>query len=218
MAGCLGAIIGVTGPAQGSDLAQALTFAKDMLGEEAIDGFEDIVDYDPDEALALLLSPVIEPNRPPSAYSTEGPPAKSTPHFATLGKRRLSYRTLRPFIEEASAATGLPVALIDAVIRTESGYRPDAVSRAGAQGLMQLMPKTGRALGVVDPFDPRENILAGSRYLRDQYDRFGALSLAVAAYNAGPARVSRAGGVPNIPETRRYVAAVLTRFRESPLR
>lgn len=207
----------LSSPAQASDLSEALTAAQEVMGDGIIDGYEDFVDRDPNEALALLLSPTVEPDRPPSDYPG-AQAARVQPPFVQLGAHRLSFAILRPFIEEAADATRLPVALIDAVIRTESGYRPAAVSRAGAQGLMQLMPGTARDLGLTDPLDPRENILAGSRYLRRLLDRFGALSLALAAYNAGPARVERANGVPNLEQTRRYVATVLRRYRDSALR
>src|SRR5207248_5570079 len=90
---------------------------------------------------------------------------------------------LGPLIEEASTRTGLPEALISAVMKTESGYHPDAVSPAGALGLMQLMPGTARALGVEDPLDPRENVLGGAEYLRQQLARFGSVEKALAAYN-----------------------------------
>jgi soluble lytic murein transglycosylase-like protein len=112
----------------------------------------------------------------------------------------------------------LPPALIDAVIRTESGYRPRAVSRVGAIGLMQLMPRTALSVGVTDAFDPRQNVLGGARYFKKQLDRFGSVALAAAAYNAGPARVAKYKGVPPFRETRRYVKAVLSRFENSKLR
>ena len=105
--------------------------------------------------------------------------------------------------------------LIDAVARQESGYRVHAVSRVGAIGVMQLMPGTARMLGV-DPRDPHANIDGGARYLRRLLDQFGGnVSLALAAYNAGPARVARAGGVPRIAETRNYVTRILARLAGS---
>jgi len=116
-------------------------------------------------------------------------------------------------IEEASSRTGLPEALISAVIETESGYRPDAVSSAGAQGLMQLMPGTARSLGVDDPLDPRENVLGGSEYLRKQLSRFGSVEKALAAYNAGPRAVEQFGGIPPFRETQNYVRRVLQSIR-----
>ena len=122
------------------------------------------------------------------------------------------YRRYKSEIDEAAANTGLPPELIAAVIYHESGGNPRAVSRAGARGLMQLMPRTARRLGVSDPFDPRQNILGGARYLRGQLDRFnGNLALALAAYNAGPANVQKyKNDRPPFRETRSYVRAIGT--------
>ncbi len=211
-------IVGNLELARANDLAAALTFAQGIMGDDIVEGYEDFVDYDPDEALALLLSPIVEPDRPLSSYAGDGDVRQVDPHFVTLGGERLNFDVLRPFIAEAAEQSRLPVALIDAVIRTESGYRPAAVSRSGAKGLMQLMPATARSMGVSDPLDPRQNILGGAAYLRAQYDRFRSLPLALAAYNAGPARVVKSGGIPEIPETKRYVATVLKRFETSSVR
>lgn len=107
-------------------------------------------------------------------------------------------------------ANDLSPALLAALVWQESRWHPDAVSSAGAIGLTQLMPETARRLGV-DPRDPIANLTGGARYLRQQLDLFdGDIEKALAAYNAGPARVLRAGGVPAIPETRGYVAAIVT--------
>jgi len=117
-------------------------------------------------------------------------------------------RRRHPFaatIRRAATDTGLAADLLHAVIATESGYDPQAHSPKGAMGLMQLMPATARDLGVVDPYDPEENIYGGARYLRTLWDRFGDLTLALAAYNAGPDRVAQYGGVPPFPETRTYL-------------
>jgi soluble lytic murein transglycosylase len=108
----------------------------------------------------------------------------------------------------------LDPALLSAVIKAESDFYPDAVSRAGAIGLMQLMPKTAVNMEIHDPFDPEENIAGGARYLRYLLDRFnGNLPLALAAYNAGARRVEQYATLPPIRETRRYVQKVLRFYR-----
>lgn len=115
-----------------------------------------------------------------------------------------------PAIDKYARQYGVDKSLVKAVIRAESGYNPNAVSRVGAQGLMQLMPKTAQDLKVADCFNPSENIRGGVRYLRFLLDTFkGDVSLALAAYNAGLSRVAQYGGVPPYEETRNYVAKVL---------
>lgn len=121
---------------------------------------------------------------------------------------------LQPLIGRAASANGLDPALVAAVTRAESGFRVDAGSPAGAQGLMQLMPSTAAGLGVTDIHDAAQNLGAGSRYLKQQIDRFGDLRLALAAYNAGPGAVSRYGGVPPYAETQAYVDKVLGYYEQ----
>ncbi len=117
------------------------------------------------------------------------------------------------FIEGAARRYQLPEALIRAVIHTESRYNPDAVSRVGAMGLMQLMPATARYLGVTQPFDPMQNIYGGSKYLRLLANNFnGDMVLVLAGYFSGAGAVKKYGGVPPHPGVRRYVKAVLRRY------
>jgi soluble lytic murein transglycosylase-like protein len=118
----------------------------------------------------------------------------------------------REAIADAAAVHGLDPKLLHALVLTESAYRPDARSPAGAGGLTQLMPATALELGVRDRFDPIENLKGGADYLARQILRFGDLRLALAAYNAGPARVERLGRVPDIAETRNYVVTVVDCF------
>ncbi len=116
--------------------------------------------------------------------------------------------------EEASRRYGLDPALVLAVVGVESGFRPEAVSPKGAQGLMQLMPRTAAALGVSDPLDPEQNLDAGVRHLESLLKLYnGDLTRALAAYNAGSGAVERHGGVPPYRETRAYVKRVLERYR-----
>lgn len=122
-----------------------------------------------------------------------------------------------PFIQEASIAYRLPAELIHAVIAVESNYNPRALSAKGAQGLMQLMPATARRFGAGDAFDPRQNILTGSRYLRWLMDHFNQnMELAVAAYNAGEGAVVKAGyRIPPYAETMKYVPNVLAHYQRA---
>jgi soluble lytic murein transglycosylase-like protein len=110
---------------------------------------------------------------------------------------------------EAAAEEGVPAELLKAVAVAESRMNPGAVSRAGAKGLMQILPSTGRSLGVRDLFDPHESIRGGAAYLARQVSRFGSYPKALAAYNAGPGAVEKYGGVPPFDETRTYVARVM---------
>ena len=118
-------------------------------------------------------------------------------------------------VDRASRASGVEDALVHALIFAESAYDPRAVSPAGAIGLMQLMPETARRYGVADLFDPEQNVRTVVRHLKDLLEQFdGDVELAIAAYNAGPNAVIRAGNrVPPYPETRRYVPRVLEHYR-----
>ena len=118
----------------------------------------------------------------------------------------------RSRVGELAAKYDISPALLEAVVWQESRWRTDAVSPVGARGLAQLMPGTAREMGV-DAASPSANLEGGARYLRIQLDSFGGdVEKALAAYNAGPARVKRAGGIPRITETQQYVAAIMSRL------
>ena len=121
---------------------------------------------------------------------------------------------LTPLIDSAAKTNEMDGKLVRAVIEQESGFRPCAVSAKGAQGLMQLMPETAAELSVKDAFDPKENIAAGAKYLKQLLDKYkGDTKLALAAYNAGPSAVDAIKDVPDIPETRDYVDAILKKIK-----
>ena len=158
----------------------------------------------------LLDAPMSEPltdhepaaHAPPITASTSGPlPAGAARWQAS--------------IHRSAAAAGIDPQLLTAVVWTESDFIPDAVSEAGAIGLAQLMPATAEMLGV-DPNDPEQNLMGGARYLSDMIDRYdGRLDLALAAYNAGPTRVSQMwDGGPGVPISGTYVHKVLDRFQQ----
>ncbi len=140
------------------------------------------------------------------------------PRYKLKYRERTHFRykimSYEPYISEVSNLYGVDENLIKAVIKAESDFNPAAISRKGAIGLMQLMPETADELKVRDPFDPKENLEGGVKYLKYLIDYFnGNIELALAAYNAGPEAVIKYGGIPPYPETRRYVKKVVEIFR-----
>lgn len=118
-------------------------------------------------------------------------------------------------IEMLAKEYNVPAALVAAMIKVESDFRPDVVSPVGARGLMQVMPSTAQALNVHNINDPHENIRAGTKYIRSLLNQFrGNMTLAIASYNAGPGAVKKFGSVPPYPETRKYVQKVLHHFNQ----
>ena len=136
-----------------------------------------------------------------SAAAGPAPPADCPPVTAAA---------MKPIIDREATKQKVDAGLVRAVVEAESAYSPCAVSPVGAMGLMQLMPATAESLQVTDPYDPNQNITAGTQYLKQMLERYGGdIAKALAAYNAGPARVDAAGGVPPIPETQEYVRKIM---------
>jgi len=123
--------------------------------------------------------------------------------------KNVDRKNVNQLIEKYSQKNGLDTDLVKAVIQTESSFDSKAVSPAGAQGLMQLMPATAETLGVKDSFDPEQNIQGGTKYLRRLINQYDSVEKGLAAYNAGPEAVNKYGGVPPYQETQNYVRKVL---------
>ena len=143
------------------------------------------------------------------------PKASSEPMSLDVFKEKY-FREHVPYggiIFREARKNGLSPELVAAMVHTESDFRPGLVSHKSAQGLMQIVPSTARLLGIHDPFDPQQNIAAGTRYFRYLLNRFDNETIALAAYNAGPGNVSRFGGVPPFPETKSYITKVNRRMQ-----
>lgn len=142
-----------------------------------------------------------------TAIRVEPAPSESKP--------QQSPKNVQEIVARASERYGVDSALIKAVIKAESNFNPSAVSRAGAQGLMQLMPSTARGLGVNDSFNPEQNVMAGTRFLKDMINRYhGNIDSALAAYNWGPGNVDRKGTSSLPQETREYLAKVKSYYNQ----
>jgi soluble lytic murein transglycosylase-like protein len=151
-----------------------------------------------------------------AASGTDSSTASSSSVSGTssTGSDLVTTEELNSYFDEASATYGVDEKLLKAVAKAESNFNPSAVSSAGAIGIMQLMPSTAAGLGVSDSFDARENILGGAKYLSQLLNKYnGDTSLALAAYNAGSARVDEYGGIPPFTETQNYVAKVLAYYQ-----
>ena len=134
----------------------------------------------------------------------------NTQSFSDKLKNAVSKTDLDNIFDTAADKYGVDVNLLKAVAKAESGFRPDAVSSCGAEGIMQLMPSTAASLGVSNSFDPAQNIDGGAKYLSGLLNKYGSAKLALAAYNAGSGNVDKYGGVPPFKETQNYVNRVLS--------
>jgi soluble lytic murein transglycosylase-like protein len=163
----------------------------DLLGSGGASGLSD--------ASGLTDAPVVQAASPTIASGYTG----STSAQAAI----------EPWVQQLAPTYGLAPSLVNAVIAQESGFNPNAVSSAGAAGLMQIMPATAASLGLTDPFDPVANLRAGMAYLSSLVRRYnGDIPLALAAYNAGPEAVSQYGGIPPYPQTQHYVTNILSNW------
>lgn len=149
-----------------------------------------------------------------NSLAEEKGPARPAAASNTVGKWSGEGSDYDGMIREASSKYNVDASLIKAVIKQESGYNPRAESHCGAMGLMQLMPETAAEMGVTDAFDPYQNIMGGTKYLKQMLDTFnGNMTKAIAAYNAGPGAVMQSNGIPPYPETQNYVSVVLDNYQ-----
>lgn len=189
-------------------MIRAVRFVLPVLGLALASGAAraDVLEIGPSGAIWVAGGPAGAPPGAPVG-SSDGVPI--SPVAQSAGPEQW-----RPHVARLAAKYDLSPQLLEALVWQESRWRPNALSPAGARGLAQLMPGTARDLGV-NPDDPLANLEGGARYLRQQLNTFGGdLEKALAAYNAGPHRVIRAGGVPNIRETQGYVAAIMARLAQ----
>ena len=199
-------VVGVAGPIVGT----AVPARADIYRCKRADGTQHYTNVREPGRRCQLVVRGSKKSKTAAAAKKKGPGKKPT---GASSKDPARYSRYNGLIGEAARLYQLPESFIRAVMRVESDFNPTVVSRAGAMGLMQLMPRTARSMGVSDPFDARQNIHGGARYLRILANRFkGDLVLTVAAYNAGEGAVEKYKGIPPYKETQRYVRRVLKHY------
>ena len=181
--------------------------------------FEEILTESKEEDISKKPSGIFELDMPPSVnfkkevYKSQPFGALTNVSATKAAKTPKGREAIMGYIKDASEKYGVEEKLISALIKQESGFNPNAVSKVGAQGLMQLMPATARYLGVEDSLDPEQNIDGGVRYLKQMLDKYnGNKILALAAYNAGPGAVDKYSGIPPYKETQNYVRSILANY------
>lgn len=217
----LGSEAGVSKNREFSDILNSKQEAKDLSARASFQAPNSVIGNKLDWGsgpgpLTQPEGPTAEAGRLPDSLIGVNGLGRTNPYEGSVsatgisGKAPRKLQTYSPLIERAARKYNVDPNLVAGVIKQESGFNPKAVSRAGAMGLMQLMPGTARSLGVRDPMNAEQNIDGGTKYLRQMLDKFGGdVKLALAAYNAGPGAVEKYGNrVPPYRETQHYVKAV----------
>jgi|GEM_PF-1905995 len=193
---------------------------KAMMEIQALRQFNTKNNLEEDNSFSLIFQELLQSQS--SSFDMLNPSVRNNGTYISVQDVKYTNRSegtneeLKTIIEKAADTYKLPIKLIEEVIRKESNFNVRAVSHAGASGLMQLMPSTAKSLGVKNIFDPFENVMAGSKYLRNMLDKYnGNLELALAAYNAGPGNVEKYQGIPPFEETRKYVRSILSSITET---
>ena len=175
------------------------------LNSQKIESFEKVLKNSTNVKFGdLLTNPSTKVNA--QLYTNVAASTATKPELNTKNK-------IQELVFKASKKHGVDEKLVNALIKQESGFNPNAKSRVGAMGLMQLMPATAKGLGVTNPMDPEQNIEGGVKYLKSMLDKYnGNIILALAAYNAGPGAVDKYDGVPPYKETQNYVKSILSSY------
>ncbi|MEK5531419.1 hypothetical protein BK128_03935 [Viridibacillus sp. FSL H7-0596] len=202
-------LLGLTNSVSGSSNSYAALLGSGLMGSSTTSS---------DNALSSLYyngtSPIYRPTSVSNnTYSTT--PLNPVLTGYTAGPTNVTSNTqYDAIIKKASETYGIPEKMIKSVIKQESNFNNSVVSHAGAAGLMQLMPGTAKFLGVSNVFDPEQNIMGGTKYLKQMYDKFGGdMNLMLAAYNAGPGNVSKYNGIPPFKETTNYVTKIMNSYQ-----
>lgn len=199
-------------------IAVGLVWAAALCAQTAVEQQRAAVQAAMEKSIALQRRSVLSQVRQaeergaaaPGFFTLEWPKLVAASEIASADCDPLPAAEVERLVGVHAERERLEADVLREVMRRESAFRPCAVSKKGAQGLMQLMPATARDFGVSDPFDADQNVAAGAKFLRRLLDRYsGDLALALSAYNAGPGRVDEANGVPAIAETQNYVGAIL---------